>query len=267
MFVTRLLSGIVLLAVMLATIITGGDLLLLFVAVISLIGQFELYRAVKIEKTLLAMLCYGATISYELLLYYQKTGYSMILGVIFLIALLSIYVVMYPKFIIEQISLAFFGFIYVTVLLSYIYQVRIQKAGIFSVWLIFIAAWGSDTCAYCVGMLIGKHKLPSKLSPKKTIEGCIGGVIGAGIIGFIYATVFKQNLVGELNNPQLLFAIIGCCGSVIAQFGDLAASAIKRNHSIKDYGKLIPGHGGILDRFDSILFTAPIVYLLVVLFV
>lgn len=267
MFVTRLISGIVLLIVMLATIITGGNLLLFFITAISLIGQFELYRAIKLEKSILAILGYCASVGYGVLLFCQLNEYIMIYSAVFLVALLAVYVMEYPKVVIEQVAMMFFGFFYVTVLLSYIYQVRIQPSGVYTVWLAFIAAWGSDTCAYCVGMLIGKHKLPSQLSPKKTIEGCIGGIVGAGLLGFIYATVFKDELVGTFANPQLLFTVIGCCGSVISQFGDLAASAIKRNHELKDYGKLIPGHGGILDRFDSILFTAPIVYLLVVLFI
>jgi phosphatidate cytidylyltransferase len=131
------------------------------------------------------------------------------------------------------------------------------------VWLIFIGAWGSDTCAYAVGMLLGKHKIVPKLSPKKTVEGCIGGVIGAALLGYLYALFLGDKIVG-LANPRIIFAIIGASASVISQFGDLAASAIKRNYDIKDYGRLIPGHGGILDRFDSIIFTAPIVYYLAV---
>lgn len=267
MFVTRLISGIVLLAIMLGTIMTGGNVLLCFIAAISLIGQYELYRAVKLEKTAIAFLGYCASIGYEVLLFFHLAKFVPIYSVMFLIAVLAVYVAMYPKFITEQVALVFFGYFYVTIMLSYIYQVRIQPSGAFLVWLIFITAWGSDTCAYCVGMLIGRHKLPSKLSPKKTIEGCIGGIIGAGLLGFIYAIIFQDTLTKDLANPQFLFAIIGCVGSVVAQFGDLAASAIKRNHDIKDYGKLIPGHGGIMDRFDSILFTGPIVYLLVVLFI
>ncbi|SET01412.1 phosphatidate cytidylyltransferase [[Clostridium] polysaccharolyticum] len=267
MFVTRLISGVVLLAVILAAIITGGNVLLLFITAISLIGQYELYKTVKLEKSPLAMIGYCASAGYEILLWFQLSDYIMIYSAVFLITVLALYVMFYPKYVTEQISLVFFGFIYVTVLLSYIYQVRMQASGTYTVWLIFIAAWGSDTCAYCVGMLIGKHKLPSKLSPKKTIEGCAGGVIGAGLLGLLYAAVLKEKLMMDFTNPHILFAVIGCCGSVIAQFGDLAASAIKRNHDIKDYGKLIPGHGGILDRFDSILFTAPVVYLLVVLFI
>ena len=113
MFVTRLMSGIVLLAVMLGTIITGGNLLLFFVAAISLIGQYELYRAVKMEKTAIAFLGYCASIGYEALLYFHLTDYVMIYSVLFLIAVLAVYVAMYPKFITEQVALIIFGYFYV----------------------------------------------------------------------------------------------------------------------------------------------------------
>lgn len=265
MFVTRLLSGIVLLFIIFATILTGGNVLLLFLGAISLIGQYELYRTAKLEKSLPAVISYLAAVGYEILLGNQMQEHILIFTMIYLVILLGSYVALYPKLLTEQIGILFLGFFYVTVLMSYIYQVRIMPSGIYTVWLIFIAAWGSDTCAYCVGVLFGKHKLPLKLSPKKSIEGCVGGVIGAGLIGFLYAMVFKNKLAG-IENPQLVYALMGCVGSVIAQFGDLCASAVKRNHDIKDYGKLIPGHGGILDRFDSILFTAPVVYLLMICF-
>lgn len=104
--------------------------------------------------------------------------------------------------------------------------------------------------------------MPSKLSPNKTIEGCVGGIIGAALIGFLFALAFYRTQTAL----WWQFAVVGAVSSVISQIGDLTASAIKRNHDIKDYGTLIPGHGGILDRFDSIIFTAPIVYYLVTMF-
>ena len=109
-------------------------------------------------------------------------------------------------------------------------------------------------------MLIGKHKLAPILSPKKSIEGGIGGILGAALIGVLYglAINYWENAAADL----LQYAIIGAVGGAISQIGDLAASAIKRYHNIKDYGKLIPGHGGILDRFDSVIFTAPIIFYL-----
>ena len=155
----------------------------------------------------------------------------------------------------------FFGVFYVAVMLSYVYQTRMLEDGAVAVWLIFLSSWGCDTCAYCAGKLFGKHKLPSKLSPNKTIEGCLGGIIGAALIGFLFALAFYR----QETEFWWQFAMIGGVGSVISQIGDLTASAIKRNYDIKDYGKLIPGHGGILDRFDSIIFTAPLVYLLAIL--
>ena len=130
-------------------------------------------------------------------------------------------------------------------------------------WLVFICAWGCDTCAYCVGMMIGKHKMAPVLSPKKSVEGGIGGIVGAALIGALYALAI--NRWSNAGASILEFAIIGAVGGAISQIGDLAASAIKRNYNIKDYGKLIPGHGGILDRFDSVIFTAPIIYYLAVL--
>jgi phosphatidate cytidylyltransferase len=175
--------------------------------------------------------------------------------------LMFVYVFAFPQFTAEQVAITFLGLFYVSIMLSYIYQVRMLEDGAFLVWLIFIGAWGSDTCAYCVGIKIGKHKVTPKLSPNKSLEGCIAGVVGAALLGFLYATAL-QNYITEIENPQVLFTIIGAASSIISQIGDLAASAIKRNHEVKDYGNLIPGHGGILDRFDSIIFTAPIVYYL-----
>jgi phosphatidate cytidylyltransferase len=261
MFKTRLFSSIILLAVTIAVVVLGGYFLFAALFIISLIGMMELYRVVKLHKTLPGYLGYAAGITYYTLLFFDLGQHRIMLFILFLLLLMVIYVLGFPKYKTEQVAIAYFGLFYVSIMLSYIYQVRMLEGGALLVWLIFIGAWGSDTCAYCVGILIGKHKVAPKLSPKKSLEGCIAGVIGAAMIGFIYATMF-QNEITVVKNPQLAFTIIGAASSVISQIGDLAASAIKRNHDTKDYGNLIPGHGGILDRFDSIIFTAPIVYYL-----
>lgn len=261
MFKTRLFSSLILLTITIAVIILGGNFLFVTVGIISLVGLMELYRIGKVNKSLPGILGYFAGICYYVLLYAKLEQYQLILFICFLMLLMAIYVFMFPKFVINQITIIFFGLFYVSIMLSYIYQVRMLEDGIILVCLIFIGAWGSDTCAYCVGKLIGKYKVAPKLSPKKTVEGCIGGVLGAALIGLVFATIF-QTYITSMENPQLAFAIIGAASSVISQIGDLVASAIKRNYNIKDYGTLIPGHGGILDRFDSIIFTAPIVYYL-----
>ncbi len=264
MFRTRLLSGIILMVVTLALVIMGKNLLFVPLLIISLIGMKELYKVVDMHKSLPGILAYLASTIYYLLIYFGQQRYLILFIIAFLMLLMFTYVFGFPKFKANQIAMVFLGLFYVSIMLSYIYQVRMLEDGAILVWLIFIGAWGSDTCAYCTGMLIGKHKMAPKLSPKKSIEGCIGGVIGAAIIGFIFAMIF-QNKIHGIESPQWTFAIIGAASSIISQVGDLTASAIKRDHDVKDYGKLIPGHGGILDRFDSIIFTAPIVYYLAML--
>ena len=179
------------------------------------------------------------------------------------LVLSSIYVFTFPKFNVNQMAFAVFGIVYVPVLMMHLYQIRELSDGLYLMPLVFLSAWGNDTCAYCVGMLIGKHKMTPKLSPKKSVEGLIGGIAGAILLGAGYGTLFGQNLP-SLGNAAISCGIICGVGAVIAVVGDLTASAVKRDTGIKDYGKLIPGHGGVLDRFDSILFTAPIVYYLAV---
>lgn len=259
MFKTRLISGILLTIIALLTIISGGHILFATILMISIIGMAELYKISDVNLKLPGFIGYAAAIAYYALLLFDKTKYITLLTIAFLIVLMIAYVFTYPKFRAEQIMLTFFGLFYVAFMLSYVYQIRMLEQGAFTVWLVFVCSWGCDTCAYCVGMLLGKHKMAPKLSPKKSIEGAIGGVVGAALLGTVYALAVNF-FAKDVNVSVLQYAIISGVGAMISQVGDLAASAIKRNHDIKDYGKLIPGHGGILDRFDSVIFTAPIIY-------
>ena len=134
------------------------------------------------------------------------------------------------------------------------------------VWMILISSWGCDTCAYVVGKLIGKKKIFPVLSPNKSLEGCIGGVAGAALLGGLYGHFFVEAALPEQTLAGII-AFICAVGAVMSMVGDLAASAIKRNNNIKDYGKLIPGHGGIMDRFDSVIVTAPMIYFLTILMI
>ena len=266
MFKTRLLSGIVLVAVALLTIISGGYVLFFTLLGISLIGMQELYKVMKVREdhfNALEIAGYLGAVIYYVLMSLDFEKYGMMGVIISFMMFMFVYVFTYPKFKADQVMPAFFGVVYVAVMLSFIYLTRNLPDGKFLVWLIFLCSWGCDTCAYCVGMLIGKHKMAPKLSPKKSVEGGIGGIAGAALIAVLYALAI--NHWGNAGVSVASFAIIGAAGGAISQIGDLAASAIKRNHDIKDYGKLIPGHGGILDRFDSIIFTAPIIFYLSVL--
>ena len=154
----------------------------------------------------------------------------------------------------------FFGFFYACFLLSHIYLVREYTYGKLLVWLAFIAAFGCDTGAYFAGITFGKHKLIPTLSPKKTIEGSIGGIVTATVLALLYGLWLQRSFTMDGVNILLLCGLTGFFGSFLAQIGDLAASAMKRLTGIKDFGKLIPGHGGVLDRFDSVILTAPAVY-------
>lgn len=261
MFKTRLLSGIALVIIAFVTVYLGGPVWFLTVAGISLIGLWELYRAFAIHNRMTGYVGYAAAVAYFALLYFGKLEYVLPLMILFFFGLMGVYVFTFPKFTSEDVFPAFFGMFYVAVLMSHMYLTRTMEGGAWLVGLIFLSAWGCDTCAYCVGKLIGKHKMTPKLSPKKSIEGGIGGVVGAALLGLLYGSVFAGNLT-EFAAPGISCAIICGVGGMISQVGDLSASAIKRNHNIKDYGTLIPGHGGIMDRFDSILFTAPIIYYL-----
>lgn len=264
MFKTRLLSGILLVIIALATIISGGDVLFATLMLISFIGMTEIYKVLEISGTFLGIVGYIGSAVYYALLRAEKTEWIVMFIIAYLIAIMMIYVFAYPKYRSEQIMLAFFGLFYVAFMLSYVYQTRMLPQGAFIVWLVFICSWGCDTCAYCVGMLFGKHKMAPKLSPKKSMEGAVGGVIGAALLGVLYA-VCMNRFFASAEAGILQYAIICGVGALISMVGDLAASAIKRNHDIKDYGNLIPGHGGILDRFDSVIFTAPIIYYMAVM--
>ena len=257
MFKTRLISGIVLVIIALATIISGSWILFFTLLAVSLIGMRELYKVMKVSDehvTVLELVGYLGAVLYYIAMKADFGNYGTMAIIISMILILFVYVFGYPKYHAEQVMAAFFGVVYVAVMLSFIYLTRSLPDGKFLVWLIFLCSWGCDTCAYCVGMLIGKHKMAPVLSPKKSIEGAVGGVAGAALLGVIYAAA-TQGKMAE-------YALICAVGALISMVGDLAASAIKRNQNIKDYGKLIPGHGGILDCFDSVIITAPVIYYL-----
>lgn len=264
MFRTRLISGIILVIIALVVIITGGPLLAVTLLAISLIGVNELYRALKVEDkglSPLALVGYVGTIAYYAIVFLEYQAYTMTVLIAVMILIMAVYVFTYPRYRSEQVTGAFFGVIYVAVMLSCIYELRMMEHGVYLVWLIFLASWGCDTCAYCVGVLIGKHKMSPKLSPKKSVEGAVGGVTGAALLGGVYAAAVSGAIDGS-SSLIPIFVLICAVGGMISMVGDLAASAIKRNHEIKDYGTLIPGHGGILDRFDSVIFIAPVIFYL-----
>ena len=264
MFRTRLISGIVLIAAAIVTILMGGPVLLITLLILSLIGMFECSRALKEETGntgAVGVAAYAGMVIYYLLLGLRAGEFALAAVLITLILCMSVYVFTWPRYNSRQVMSCLFSFLYTGVMLSHIYLTRILPGGKYTVWLIFICSWGSDTFAYCAGMLLGKHKMSPKLSPKKSVEGAVGGVLGAALLGAVYALVFGTKIAPGSMLPGRL-ALICAAGALLSMVGDLAASAIKREHGIKDYGRLIPGHGGILDRFDSVIFVSPVIWIL-----
>ena len=270
MFGPRLASGIVLIIIALATMSFGGWALAGILLAISLVGYRELTKALNAADkggkfNLLEYAGFAGIILYYAAVYFSGDSTLLLMCIVgmFMVQML-LYVVTFPKFQAMQVVSSFFSFVYAPVMLSFVYLTRATSQGIYMVWLILISSWGCDTCAYVVGKLIGKRKIFPVLSPKKSLEGCIGGVLGAALIGGLYGHFFVEAAFPE-QTVKWLLALICALGAVMSQVGDLAASAIKRNHNIKDYGTLIPGHGGIMDRFDSMIVTAPMTYFLSIL--
>mgnify|MGYP003291059445 CR=1 FL=1 len=285
---TRILSGIVLIVVMLSLVYLGGIPMAVIFGICSIIGFLELTNAMRVdsddsnnplsqkrETCILDLLGIAGTIYIYIVQYFFGDGNKVLFGIVALLVLfLMIYVFTYPRYSTDKILKTFFSFVYASVIFSYFFATRNFSGqfdtehfntGFYAVIMILISSWGSDTFAYFTGVSIGKHKIFPILSPKKSLEGCIGGVIGSGILGALYGLLL--NKMGVCASKFILyFGILCMAGSIVGQVGDLAASGIKRNYKIKDYGKLIPGHGGIMDRFDSVILISPFVYCICDLF-
>lgn len=279
MFRTRLISGITLVLIALATITAGKVILAVTLLAVSLVACRELVKACGIEEqgekrkdleiTVMAVtvLYYFAIALWSLR--YAGNGETSVRTVCVIIVIavclaflasMFVYVFTFPKYKAGQVMAAVFSFLYAPLMLSFILLTReAYTEGNYLVWYIFLCSWGSDTCAYAVGVLIGRHKMSPKLSPKKSVEGAVGGILGAALLFALYTYAFNKYIDLPLSPTHAAF--LGAVGALVSMIGDLAASAVKRDYGLKDYGRLIPGHGGIMDRFDSVIVASPIIFL------
>ena len=262
----RILSGLIGLPIVALILIYGNiyviDVLFALVALIAIHEYFNSFKEKhKPVKWLGYLSC--ALIAFLHVIPGEYYLITLALSICVSIALLFIQVVFSNmKTTITDIMITLFGMLYVVFLLSFIALLHGIQNGKYLIWFILIAAWGTDTCAYFVGCKFGKHKF-SRISPKKSIEGCIGGTVGSMILALLYA--FALNKLVGLEISYIYIAPIAFALSILSQIGDLSASSIKRTMGIKDFGNLIPGHGGMLDRIDSIIFIAPFAYFLLTL--
>lgn len=195
----------------------------------------------------------------------QETGSRIIymITIFFVMALLIFSVIDHREVNFDDVCASLFLVIYSVVFLIHMSFIRRMDNGLALVFLAFLGAFLPDTSAYFAGNLFGHHKLIEAVSPNKTVEGAIGAVVGAVVSFFIYGGILTF-LGYSVHFPRLLLLSLIC--GVVAQFGDLSASVMKRAYKAKDFGKLIPGHGGLLDRIDSLIFVTPVVYYFITYF-
>lgn len=264
----RVISAVVGLPILIFFVAMGGIFLKTAVAVMALIGMYELYTAVSGKIKPVHFIGFVAMLVYSFVPHSLLIEYMLPLVSVSVLCIMIMLVFFHNSININDGSVTVLGFLYVGVLIYNIYFLRELPMGSVYVWLPFICAFGSDTGAYFIGVKFGKHKLAPVLSPKKSIEGSVGGIVsGAVLCGIYYLVADKLGYMDYENSMIVPFIIFGAVASGFSQLGDLAASSVKRYTGIKDYGNIMPGHGGVLDRFDSVLFTAPVIYILVRYFV
>jgi len=167
------------------------------------------------------------------------------------------------RFTLKDVAVTLLGMAYIPFLLSFVFMVRLMDHGYELSWLVMIGTFSTDIFAYFIGKFFGKKKLLPEISPNKTIAGGIGGIAGSIVCASLYGILYINGFSG-LHLNIVHYLILGIMCGIMAQLGDWAASAIKRNVGIKDFGHIMPGHGGLLDRIDSLLFVAPTVYFYVI---
>ncbi len=264
-FLTRTLVGIGLVVLIGVPAWLGGYWFFALNALLCVIGLWEFLRVFGIERHPAGVPAYAGAVLYLCALGFGKS--TLLAPAVILTFLLNaaVYVFFFQKTDSVKTTASFFGFFYTIVLLSYLYRIRVGEDGALLLGMTFIAAWGTDVFAYLTGILFGRHKMAPVLSPKKSMEGAFGGLIGAALLGALLGHLFRTHFSG-IGSPVAASALICLLGGLISMIGDLTASAFKRNCGVKDYSHLFPGHGGVLDRFDSVVLIAPLVYYLAALF-
>lgn len=249
----RALSSFVALPLLIAVLYVGGTTVYFAAMIIAMVGLYEFYQSMQARGHHPAYLPgMGLTLMLYLPSAFDVPVGFVGMGAFVMLALMLVHYLYSQKQTLTDLSLTLFGVIYFP--LAFFHVCLIGRLGIPNlVWYIFILAWITDTCAYFGGYFFGRHKLWEAISPKKTIEGSIFGVVGCVVITVGIASVINHDI-------YLWFIPLSFAGGILSQLGDLIASKIKRYTGVKDFGSIMPGHGGVLDRFDSVIMTTPLVY-------
>ena len=263
----RVLSSAIILPIALIVFVLGNKYIVdVFLSLISILCIYELFNAFEQKgHHPVKWVGYIAAIAICFLHIIPKERILMLIGAIIPTSVLLLFILTITKKTktnVIDIAITFFGVCYTVIFLIFVSLIRQMPNGVWLIWYVFLTSWGTDVFAYLVGKAIGKHHF-TDISPKKTIEGCIGGTIGAIICVMIYSIIL--NIFVHIDINYIVMFIASILLSIIGQIGDLSASVIKRYAGIKDYSNLIPGHGGMLDRIDSVLFIAPFAYFILLL--
>ena len=263
----RVLSSAIILPVALIVFILGNKYIVdIFLSVISILCLYELFNAFEQKgHHPVKWVGYVAALTICFLHVIPKERVLLLIGAIIPTSVLLLFILTISKKTktnVIDIAITFFGVCYIVLFLMFISLIRQRENGVWLIWYVFITSWITDVFAYLVGKTFGKHHF-TDISPKKTVEGCVGGTIAAVIFVLIYTFILNQYV--HININYIFMFIASIVLSIIGQIGDLSASVIKRYVGIKDYSNLIPGHGGMLDRIDSMLFIAPFTYFILLL--
>ena len=263
MDVKRVTSGLLGFPLVLFIFIIGNKYVIdVALALIALLSMNEYFNAVEKVSKPVRWVGYLSCISIAMVYIIPQESLNMVITLsipTILIILFAHVIATDMKINFKDIAYTFLGIFYVVFFIMFIAFITGMENGKILIWYAIFAAWGTDIFAYLVGKYFGKHKF-SKVSPKKSIEGCIAGTIGSTVLALIYTIILNNVLTFEYS--YFIVGISGIALSLIGQLGDFSASCIKRYVDIKDYSNLLPGHGGMLDRIDSVLFIAPFAYML-----
>lgn len=262
-FRKRILTAAIGIPLMILLLLSPLPVVILVIMAVALIALHEYYQAVGIAQKPLQIMGYLAAVIIPLGIYF-KPGTSVLLVYLFAVVLFVLMLAKHEEIHFHHLSLLAMGLIYIPYFLSHIIYIHTMEFGNIYFWLVLLGAFMTDSCAYFTGLTIGGKKLCPNISPKKTISGAIGGVIGCGLSFILFGVIVNHFFGGAMAGQKLslgLLFVLGLLAAVVSEIGDLVASVIKRQYKIKDFGKLLPGHGGILDRLDSILLVAPVIFL------